>query len=97
MTIQINPSNLIKATETPELQSSHEHSIPRNDSSKSLVSITSSLATNSTRRGSITSMSSFDHSEDYTEDRKPRRRKLRAATITFTSPDKAAGAGLSDG
>ena len=64
-------------------------SIIRNDSSKSLASITSSLATNSTRRGSITSMSSFDQSEDFSDNRKlTRRRKLRAATITFTSPEK---------
>ena len=64
-------------------------SIIRNDSSKSLTSITSSLATNSTRRGSITSMSSFDQSEDFSDNRKlTRRRKLRAATITFTSPQK---------
>ena len=71
-------------------------SIIRNDSSKSLTSITSSLATNSTRRGSITSMSSFDQSEDFSDNRKlTRRRKLRAATITFTSPEKDGD--LSDG
>lgn len=78
---------------TPISISASVSTMSRNDSSKSLVSMTSvgsSITTASTRRGSITSVSSFDQSEDYPVEscKKPRRRRVRAATITFTSPDK---------